>query len=133
MRQVACPVALHPDGAPLRIAAFEHPLAGLQLAKGGIEPEEPAPRAAARELFEETGLETRAALFLGKSDDIVAGERWHLALCRVAPPVRVEWQHLCADDGGHVFRCFWQTLETPPPDGFDARYLRVLDWIRAAI
>ncbi|MEL6701437.1 MAG: NUDIX domain-containing protein, partial [Pseudomonadota bacterium] len=102
----ACPVALHPDGGVLRIAAFRHPLAGLQIPKGRIEPGEDATRAAARELFEETGLETVAAVPMGSTQ--ITDQEWHFALCRVKPPVRDQWRHLCADDGGHLFDCFWQ-------------------------
>ncbi|MCY4179178.1 MAG: NUDIX domain-containing protein, partial [Litoreibacter sp.] len=67
MIQKACPIALHPDGAPLRIAAFAHPQAGLQLVKGTIETGENPARAAARELFEESGLETKSAILIGDS------------------------------------------------------------------
>ena len=133
MRQVACPIALHPDGGLRRIAAFEHPQAGLQLVKGGVRDGEAPAAAAARELFEEAGPETRAALLLGQSDEIADGACWHFALCRVVPPVRDRWQHLCADDGGHLFRFFWLPLDETAPDGFDPVYLRALDWIRGAL
>ena len=130
MRQVACPVALHPDGAPRRIAVFAHPQSGWQLVKGGINPDEAPAAAAARELFEESGLETRAALPIGQSDTIRKGERWHFALCRIVPPVRARWQHLCADDGGHLFVFEWMSLETEVTHDFDPLFLRALDWIR---
>ena len=95
----ACPVVLHPDGAPPRIPVFRHPQAGLQLVKGGIREGESPEAAAARELFEESGLETRSTLLLGTSDSIGADETWHFSLCRIAPPVRARWAHLCRDDG----------------------------------
>ena len=133
MRQVACPIALHPDGGTRRIPAFAHPQAGLQLVKGGIRPGEAPQAAAARELFEEAGLETRAALPIGHSEGIVAGACWHFALCRGVPPGRARWQHLCADDGGHLFRFFWLALDEDVPDGFDPQFLRALDWIRATL
>lgn len=133
VREVACPVALHLDGVPRRIAAFEHPLAGLQLVKGGIRPGERPEQAAARELFEESGLETRAAIFLGDSTGIDAGTRWHFSLCRLAGPLRDRWQHLCADDGGHLFRFFWLDLDAPLPKGFAPPFQRAFDWIRASL
>ena len=130
MRQVACPIALHPDGAPRRLAVFEHPRAGWQLVKGGLNHGEAPAAGAARELFEESGLETRAAITIGQSDSIEHGANWHFALCRIAPPVRDRWQHLCTDDGGHVFTFEWMALDTDPAHPFDPVFLRALDWIR---
>ena len=131
MRQVACPVALHPDGALRQIAVFKHPQAGMQLVKGGIKPGEPQMAAASRELYEESGLETRATLLIGSASDIHPDEVWHFTLCRVVPPIREQWQHYCADDGGHLFHFLWMALDTPAQSGFDPRYLRALDWLRA--
>ena len=133
MRQVACPVALHPDGAVRRIPVFEHPQAGLQLVKGGLRAGEAPAMGAARELFEESGLETTAAIPIGQADDIAADEVWHFALCRIKPPVRDRWQHLCTDDGGHLFQFHWMALDSAPPDGFHPKFLRALDWIRGAL
>lgn len=126
--QKACPIALHPDGAPLRMAAFDHPLAGRQLVKGTVETGENPAKAAARELFEESGLETKSAILIGDSADIVQGQLWHFALCRVAPPVREAWQHFCDDDGGHLFRFFWHPIDAAPT-GFATPYQTALGWI----
>ena len=111
MRQVACPVALHPDGVPLRITAFAHPLAGLQLIKGGLKDGESPPAGAARELFEESGLETTSAIAMGSSTDISEGEDWHFAL----------------------FKFQWLPLDAPPPDGFHPKFLRAFEWIKATL
>ncbi len=124
----ACPIALHPDGAPLRIAAFKHPHAGLQIVKGTIEPGENPARAAARELFEESGLETKSAIVIGDSPDIADNQHWHFALCRIAPPVRDHWQHFCKDDGGHLFKFFWHPLDGSP-EGFAPPFQNALGWI----
>ena len=133
LRQVACPVALHPDGAPLRLPVFAHPLAGLQLVKGGIRAGEHPPAAAARELFEESGLETRAAIAIGQADDIQDGAVWQFSLCRIAPPVRTQWAHLCADDGGHLLRFHWHALDAADPAEMDPMFCRALAWIRKAL
>ncbi|MEP4196610.1 MAG: NUDIX domain-containing protein [Aliishimia sp.] len=132
MRQIACPIALHPDGAPHRIPMFRHPLAGLQFVKGGIRDGERPEAAAARELFEESGLETRNALYLGRSDLIMADTIWHFSLCRLAPPVRPRWQHLCHDDGGHVFQFEWHDLDAPEPV-MDEIFLNARKWIKGAL
>lgn len=131
-RQVVCPVALHPDGAPLRLPIFEHPKAGIQLVKGGLQAGERPKAGAARELFEESGLETRAALYLGNSDAIVSGEIWHFSMCRLVPPVRAHWQHLCADDGGNLFKFQWLDLTGPLPD-MHISFRNAVDWIKAAL
>ena len=47
---------------------FRHPLAGIQLVKGTVEPSEKPADAARRELFEESGLNTKQPLFfIGKN------------------------------------------------------------------
>ena len=126
----ACAVVLHPEGAPLRLAVFTHPVAGLQIVKGTVRTGEPAERAAARELFEESGLETVSTLMLGSSDQIVAGETWHFVLCRAKPPIRDRWQHYCADDDGHLFQFHWIALdEAYLPEPFGA----ALAWIKGAL
>jgi len=127
----ACAVAIHPDGAPTRIVAFHHPTAGTQLVKGGINPGEPPLKAAARELWEETGIPVRAGLLLGHSDQIVPGEIWHFALLRPAPPVAERWQHQTHDDHGHVFDCFWQPLDGGHP--FQGRFDRAWAFIQGAL
>lgn len=133
MNAVACPIALHPDGATRRIAVFEHPRAGMQLVKGYIRPSEQPAAVAARALYEQSGLETRAALPIGSTANNQSDEIWHFALCRIVPPVRDRWQHLCVDDSGHLFKFAWMPLDTPPPQEFDERDLRALDWIRATL
>ena len=114
MIQKACAVVLHPDGDPLRVLMFEHPQAGLQLIKGGIKSGETIAYAGMRELYEESGLETVSAHVIGASDRIVEGQEWHFVLCRIKTPVRDQWQHFYTDDGGHLFRFFWQDLNTLP-------------------
>ena len=129
MKQVACPVALHPDGAPRRLAVAIHPLTALVHCDvpEGSRPE----AAAAQALYAIGGLETRAALLLGTSDDIVAGERWHFALCRTVPPVRDRWQNAGSD--GQLHRFGWLALDDEPPHDTTAAHQRALEWIRAAL
>lgn len=130
MTAKACAIVPHPGGAPLRLLAFEHPQAGLQLVKGTLRPDEPPLHAARRELCEETGLVARSGLMLGETADIVPGQLWHFALLRVAPPVAERWRHNCADDGGHVFDCQWRALDGAAP--FEGRFARAWDWVKAA-
>ncbi|MCR8824958.1 NUDIX hydrolase [Pseudosulfitobacter koreensis] len=129
MKQIACPVALHPDGAPRRLAVATYPLTALVLSDiaQGIRPE----AAAAHALYDISGLETRAALLLGTSDDIVAGERWHFALCRTVPPVRDRWQNAGPD--GTLHRFGWLALDDAAHHDFAPTHQSALDWIRAAL
>lgn len=133
MTDKACAIVLHPDGAPMRLLMFEHPSAGTQIVKGTIEPGENPERAAARELFEEAGVETLSALRLGQRD-IVPDQTWHFVLCRPKPPLRDQWRHYCRDDGGHLFRFFWVMLEDPPKlqSPFDAAFAFAKDCISPA-
>ena len=127
----ACPIVLHPDGAPLRALYFQHPNAGAQVVKGGLKPGEDPLNAAARELFEETGLRARAGIPLGHSDSIADGERWHFALLRVRAPVRKTWRHKTLDDYGHIYTCYWLALDGPHP--FHGRFARAWTFIRNAV
>lgn len=132
MRAVACPIALHPDGAPRRIPVFQHPTAGLQLVKGSIRTGERHEAAATRELYEGSGLETRNALYLGSSQNIQRDTEWHFTLCRIVPPVREEWAHHCTDDGGHLFKFHWISLDSPTPE-MHPIFQDAIAWIRSAL
>ncbi|QUJ75770.1 hypothetical protein KDD17_12535 [Sulfitobacter albidus] len=116
MITVTCPVALHPDGAPLRIARAD----ALLFA----ETTQPPAPAAAHLLFDALGLETRSALPLGTSTDITKGAEWHFILCRIKPPVRETWRHLTPD--GTLVTGRWIPLS-------DAGNHPALDWIRATL
>ncbi|WP_293448302.1 NUDIX domain-containing protein [Planktotalea sp.] len=128
-RHVVCPVALHPDGAPLRIPIFEHPKAGLQLIKGSFQDGERFEAGAARELFERSGVETRSAIYLGPSDAIQTDAVWHFSLCRVSIPVREAWQHFCKDGGGHLFKFTWLDLSNSDHD-LPTPYSNAISWIK---
>lgn len=107
----SCPVVLR--GSEVReILAFAHPLAGLQLVKGSIEPGEPAAAAALRELAEEAGI-TGAWVeqYLGCWDSGHQGQVWSFHRCRVPHALADAWVHHAADDGGHDFRFFWHPLD----------------------
>jgi hypothetical protein len=112
-RHVICPVALHPDGAPLRIPAFKHPKSGLQIIKDDFQQPAHAAHTAAQTLFNVSSLETRNALLIGQSENIQTDTIWHFALCRLAPPVRRAWQHLNRDDKT-LLKFQWIEVSNPP-------------------
>lgn len=125
----ACPVVMR---AGRDILAFRHPLAGLQLVKGGIAPSEPPAKAAERELHEESGLTLSAIRDLGQSTQIVVGDRWHFWLME-ARPLPDHWSHDTLDDGGHRFAFFWQPVDTQPSADFAAPFHRALAHIAQAL
>ena len=126
----ACPVVLHPDGAPLRHLQVRHPETGLHLITATAQTEGGNPvQTVAQDLFAKTGLETTAALPLGQSEDIVTAERWSFVLCRIKPPVRAEWVHISPNDIENRIHGSWFDIDTPDPE-LPAPYARALEWMR---
>lgn len=106
--------------------AFHHPLAGLQLVKGGIEPGENPRAAALRELREEAGIaaNTPTPLIVLPFEQAC----WHLIGVQ-SEPLPDSWTHDCADDGGHRFAFFWQ--DPKDQSAFVYPFADVLRWVAA--
>ena len=129
----ACPVVLRSSGNSLDILAFRHPLAGSQLVKGTVDGNESASQAALRELAEESGISNATPIAeLGEFVVAEESQRWSLILCD-APNLPETWEHFCEDDGGHVFRFFWQDLSTYPDESWHPLFRIALDEVRRAI
>lgn len=95
LRHMLCPVALHPDGAPLRLPVIVQPDGSQALVHCPETSANNRAQTAADALFIQTGLETRDALLIGHDEGTIErGALWHFCLCRVTPPVRAQWQHL---------------------------------------
>lgn len=107
MKQLACAVALHPDGAPLRLA-----LADGQTLPPMAEFTEAAAPFAARHLLNTLGLETRNAIIIGTSEEVAQDSMVHFVLCRTVPPVRPQWKHQQPD--GSVITARWISFEELP-------------------
>ena len=87
----SCPVVLRARET-LEILAFEHPLAGLQLVKGSVEPGESTALAAVRELMEEAGCgahDVRVLRTLALSPSYMTHPA-HIVLARDLYPQRLE-------------------------------------------
>jgi 8-oxo-dGTP pyrophosphatase MutT (NUDIX family) len=125
-----CPVVFR-DSSLRQILAFEHPEAGIQLVKGGIEPGETARAAALRELEEEAGISnTGIAEDLGTWNSGHGGHVWSLQLCTFSPTLPENWVHHCIDDGGHDLKFFWHDVNREPDDSWRPHYRRALEAIR---
>jgi 8-oxo-dGTP pyrophosphatase MutT (NUDIX family) len=125
-----CPVVFR-DASMQQILAFEHPQAGVQLVKGGIEPGESVSAAALRELQEESGIvDAGIAADLGTWDSGHHGHVWALQLCTFPRRLPESWTHYCADDGGQAFRFFWHDVNQKPGAGWQEHFRRALDAIR---
>jgi 8-oxo-dGTP pyrophosphatase MutT (NUDIX family) len=125
-----CPVVFR-DPSMREILAFEHPVAGIQLVKGGIEPGESVRAAALRELEEEAGISnTGIAQDLGTWNSEHNGHVWSLQLCTFKPALPEHWVHHCDDDGGHELRFFWHDVAQEPDEAWRPQYRRALETIR---
>ncbi|OOV92200.1 NUDIX hydrolase [Pseudomonas sp. MF4836] len=125
----ACPVVLR-HAAALQVLAFAHPLAGLQLVKGSLEPGEASAVAAVRELAEEAGIKGEVIADLGLWVAPQTGQRWAFHQCRVAPDLPDTWTHFAADDGGHEFRFFWHPLASEPSAQWHPLFQGALAFLR---
>ena len=126
----ACPVVFR-DSSMRHILAFEHPVAGVQLVKGGIEPGEDPPTAALRELEEEAGIaDTAIARDLGTWSSGHNGQVWSLQLCTFTPRLPERWVHHCMDDGGHDLKFIWHDLMSEAGEKWRPHYRRALEAIR---
>jgi 8-oxo-dGTP pyrophosphatase MutT (NUDIX family) len=125
-----CPVVFR-DASMQQILAFEHPQAGVQFVKGGVEPGETVRAAALRELEEESGIADSGILEdLGTWDSGHRGHVWSLQLCAFPPRLPETWTHHCVEDGGHRLRFFWHDVNQTPGGNWRPHYRRALEAIR---
>lgn len=123
----ACALPFRTRGGSVECLAFRHPLAGFQLVKGTITPQETALAAARRELAEESGRtitgEPAGSLRLQPGPH---GAIWHVYTFPAPRSWPDTWTHHCRDDGGHAFQFFWQRLIGPFDHGWAPGYRHVL-------
>ena len=117
-----CPI-LFRDPSLSRILVFKHPLAGIQLVKGGIEPGEAPAAAALRELREESGIcDASVERYLGLWVSGFEEQLWWLqtsAPLLEGQPSSESWVHHTQDDGGLDFSFYWHPVEQAASDDSD--------------
>ncbi len=114
-----------------RLLVFRHPLAGVQLPKGTIDPAETPAQAVLRELAEESGLVLDVApIAVGAfeierlANGFIPGEtperqRWHVFVILPEAPLPERWAHVARgspEEDGLVFDYFWHPIDEPFPD-----------------
>ena len=128
-----CPVLLRSKHGNLQILAFRHPLAGYQIVKGTIEPDEAPEAAVLRELFEESGINSASIIrHLGIWETGYKNQVWSIYLCQ-AKQLADEWIHHTQDDGGLDFSFFWHSLSENPDAAWHPLYRKALQWIKRKV
>jgi len=129
----ACPIILRKIRDELEILAFEHPLAGNQLVKGSIEKDELLADACIRELAEESGLAARPHSFLGVWNANFDNQEWGFYVMEYDGVLPDSWVFHTADDGGHIFKFFWQPLNQHLDGNWHLLFGGAVDFIRQAL
>ena len=125
--QKAVPIVLRESVEGVQILVFTHPVAGVQLVKGSVEPGESASEAALRELEEESGItEAVAVQSLGSWESGYQEQTWHLQEVRPSSPLPSQWEHFTQDGGGHLFAFHWHALAAEPSQEWHPVYRAVL-------
>ncbi|MDO3386881.1 NUDIX domain-containing protein [Gilvimarinus sp. SDUM040013] len=117
----------------LEILVFRHPLAGIQLAKGTIEPGETSLEASERELSEEAGISLQAKYQLLEWQRRSGEPVWGICIMEAGDGLPEEWSHYCEDDGGHVFQFFWHALSQAPSPEWHPVFVDALNAVRVAL
>jgi len=129
----ACPVVLRSRNDQIEVLVFRHPMAGIQLAKGTIEPGESSLAAAEREFLEESGVALEASHQLLEWQRRPDEPTWEICLMETGDHLPDRWDHYCEDDGGHVFQYFWHPLSLPPNSEWHPVFSEALTVIRKAL
>jgi len=104
------------------------------LVKGTVEEGEEFIAAAARELAEESGIESLASIeFKGNWEANHKDQTWYFFLCHPGDNLPEEWAFFTKDGGGLNFDFFWFDLKKTPGNEWPDVFVRALDHIRENI
>lgn len=129
----ACPIILREKHGSIEVLGFVHPLAGKQLVKGTIEERESLEQACIRELIEESGVSATPNIFLGKWDSGYKGQVWGFYLMAGAEELPDHWDFFTNDDGGHLFKFFWQRLDENPDFEWHPLFVGAINFVKMAL
>ncbi|MFN3985977.1 MAG: NUDIX domain-containing protein [Rhodocyclaceae bacterium] len=129
----ACPLVVRNRDGQLEILVFGHPLAGIQLAKGTIEPGESSLEASERELKVEAGISLKAKRQLLEWQRHPGEPILGVCIMESGEVLPDERSHYCEDDGGHVFQFFWHPLKQAPSIEWHPVFAEVLVVVREAL
>lgn len=121
-----CACVVREGQAGIELLCFEHPDAGVQIPKGGLEPGEDPTAGVLRELHEETGVRAvEVVAHLGVHERHTGGgpdergepERhlWDVFLLRPSAELPDEWLHDAwgsPEEDGLTFRCHWLAVDS---------------------
>lgn len=123
-----CPLVLRKQNR--EILLFKHPLAGVQLVKGTVEPFDcDFLSAAKRELAEESGIVVNHTTYLGAWESGFQEQRWHFVLCE-CEALAEHWIFHTQDDGGHDFEFFWHEVANDISSHAHPVFQRALEQVR---
>ena len=129
----ACPVILKMERGQPYILAFAHPLAGNQLVKGSIEPNESIEQACMRELKEESGITAHPKRNLGTWHTDYQDQVWGFYLMEPEEALPMSWSFYTKDDGGHIFQFFWQPLYDIPDSKWHPLFVGAIKYLKQAL
>ena len=135
----AVALVVRPSDRGRELLVFRHPLAGLQVPKGTVEPGEPTADAVLRELHEESGLafECRPRA-IGHWDRVLEGgevHRWHLFLIDAPDGFADEWTHEATgsvEEEGLDFAFHWLPLDAGLPGSLEPLFAPCAEALLAA-
>ena len=134
MKAKAAPVLFRNVSACREILVFEHPIAGVQLIKGTVEPGESPGAAAIRELAEEAGITNANWVSeLGVWESGHEQQIWHFHEVHTSVALPETWRHHANDDGGHLFRMFWHEFPSQLGPSWHPVHARALTYLQGLV
>ena len=142
----AAPCLVRASSAGSELLVFQHPMAGVQVPKGTVEPGESPEDAALRELREETGIDgARVRERVGTWERIAGAgpdergpdERhlWHVYWIESRTALPERWTHVvrvAGPEDGLRFECHWLALRAESAERLHPLFHPVFEMVRRA-